>query len=59
MDNELCLGGNGNIEIDLNARMANRHGLIAGATGTGKTITCRYSQMDAPFDRQWEILYDW
>ena len=39
MDNELCLGGNGNIEIDLNARMANRHGLIAGATGTGKTIT--------------------
>ncbi|WP_455206895.1 helicase HerA-like domain-containing protein [Kaarinaea lacus] len=39
MDNELCLGGNGNIELDLNARMANRHGLIAGATGTGKTIT--------------------
>jgi NhaP-type Na+/H+ or K+/H+ antiporter len=27
--------------------------------GTGKTLTCRYSQMDAPFDRQWEILYDW
>ena len=23
------------------ARMANRHGLIAGATGTGKTVTLR------------------
>lgn len=39
MDNELCLGGNGNIKVELNPRMANRHGLIAGATGTGKTIT--------------------
>jgi NhaP-type Na+/H+ or K+/H+ antiporter len=27
--------------------------------GTGKTILRRYSQMDAPFERQWEILYDW
>jgi len=27
--------------------------------GRGKTLTCRYSQMDAPFDRHWEILYDW
>ena len=27
--------------------------------GTGKTLTCRYSQMDAPFDNHWEILYDW
>jgi len=27
--------------------------------GTGKTLTCRYSQMDAPFDHHWEILYDW
>jgi len=26
-------------ELDLNARMGNRHGLITGATGTGKTIT--------------------
>ena len=39
MGNELCLGGNGSIKINLNARMANRHGLIAGATGTGKTVT--------------------
>ena len=28
-------------EISLLARMANRHGLIAGATGTGKTVTLR------------------
>ena len=27
------------IEIFLNPRMANRHGLIAGATGTGKTVS--------------------
>ena len=26
------------IEIFLNPCMANRHGLIAGATGTGKTV---------------------
>ena len=39
MDNELCLGGNGHIKINLNGRMANRHGLIAGATGTGKTVS--------------------
>ena len=26
-------------EIGLLPRMANRHGLIAGATGTGKTVT--------------------
>lgn len=27
--------------------------------GTGKTLTRRFSQLDAPFDRHWEILYDW
>jgi hypothetical protein len=26
--------------------------------GTGKTLTYRYSEMDTPFDRHWEILYD-
>ena len=25
--------------LTINSRMANRHGLIAGATGTGKTVT--------------------
>src|SRR5512139_3145714 len=31
----------GKKEISLLPRMANRHGLIAGATGTGKTVTLR------------------
>ncbi|MBP6115122.1 MAG: DUF853 family protein [Neisseriaceae bacterium] len=30
-----------NVIIELRAKMANRHGLIAGATGTGKTVTLR------------------
>lgn len=33
--------GRGAQEVCLLARMANRHGLIAGATGTGKTVTLR------------------
>jgi DNA helicase HerA-like ATPase len=36
---ELCIGGNDEARVILNPRMANRHGLIAGATGTGKTVT--------------------
>lgn len=39
MDNSLLIGGNGTRQINLDAAMANRHGLIAGATGTGKTVT--------------------
>ncbi len=31
----------GKNEIAILPRMANRHGLIAGATGTGKTVTLR------------------
>ncbi|MCB1922607.1 MAG: DUF853 family protein [Gammaproteobacteria bacterium] len=38
-DNDILLGGNGDRQILLNAGMANRHGLITGATGTGKTVT--------------------
>lgn len=38
-DNKILLGGNGAAQILLNAGMANRHGLITGATGTGKTVT--------------------
>ncbi|MBW9263376.1 MAG: DUF853 domain-containing protein [Candidatus Thiodiazotropha sp. (ex. Lucinisca nassula)] len=38
-DNNILLGGNGDRQIVLNAGMANRHGLITGATGTGKTVT--------------------
>lgn len=28
-------------QLGITAKMANRHGLIAGATGTGKTVTLR------------------
>ncbi|MET0088774.1 MAG: helicase HerA-like domain-containing protein [Candidatus Thiodiazotropha sp.] len=38
-DNQIVLGGNGDRQILLNAGVANRHGLITGATGTGKTVT--------------------
>ena len=31
----------GHQDLDLLGKMANRHGLIAGATGTGKTVTLR------------------
>ena len=39
MTNSILIGGNGTTQVSANARMANRHGLIAGATGTGKTVT--------------------
>ena len=47
------LVGKGNIETYILPYMANRHGLIAGATGTGKTITLKvmaesFSDMGVP-----------
>lgn len=36
---EFLIGGNGQQQVKQNAKMANRHGLITGATGTGKTVT--------------------
>ncbi len=39
MDNGILIGGSTAGQIFLNPRYANRHGLIAGATGTGKTVT--------------------
>jgi hypothetical protein len=35
----LYLGGGADGDVRVLTRMANRHGLIAGATGTGKTVT--------------------
>ncbi len=35
----ITLGGNSQQHVSLNLKMANRHGLIAGATGTGKTVS--------------------
>ncbi len=50
----LLIGGNPEQQhIQLNPKMANRHGLIAGATGTGKTVTLQilaegFSKMGVP-----------
>ncbi|WP_295608899.1 helicase HerA-like domain-containing protein [uncultured Lamprocystis sp.] len=33
------LVGKGQVPVAISLRMANRHGLVAGATGTGKTVT--------------------
>jgi len=38
-ESNLLIGGNLTDQIKLNPKMGNRHGLIAGATGTGKTVT--------------------
>ena len=38
-DKRVLIGGNGARQVLLDAGMANRHGLITGATGTGKTVT--------------------
>ena len=53
-DNKIWIADNDAGEpIFLLPRMANRHGLIAGATGTGKTVTARvmaesFSDMGVP-----------
>lgn len=44
---------NDNAEVCLVPKMANRHGLITGATGTGKTVTLQtlsetFSEMGVP-----------
>ena len=37
--NQLLIGGNGKQTVYMDSSMANRHGMVAGATGTGKTVT--------------------
>ena len=39
MTDGILIGGSDAGQITLNPRYANRHGLVAGATGTGKTVT--------------------
>jgi DNA helicase HerA-like ATPase len=36
---EILIGGQKGIQVIMDAAMGNRHGMISGATGTGKTIT--------------------
>ena len=38
-EGHILLGAAGDQPVSLNLKYANRHGLIAGATGTGKTVT--------------------
>ena len=40
-DSKIILGEAGGKEVFIDAKMANRHGLITGATGTGKTTTLK------------------
>ena len=39
MKKQVLIGGDGDARVVQLAKMSNRHGLIAGATGTGKTVT--------------------
>ena len=39
MAEPILIGKGGTTAVQILPRMANRHGLIAGATGTGKTVT--------------------
>ncbi len=39
MSIEFLIGGNAQTQVQFSAKTANRHGMIAGATGTGKTVT--------------------
>ena len=41
INNKILVGKNENTEANLILRMANRHGLITGASGSGKTITLK------------------
>ncbi len=41
LDQKVYLGKAGDEKISILPKMANRHGLIAGATGTGKTVTLK------------------
>ena len=41
LDQKVLIGKSGEENIYIYPKMANRHGLIAGATGTGKTVTLK------------------
>ena len=40
-DNEIWVASDGETKLCIKTNFANRHGLIAGATGTGKTVTLK------------------
>lgn len=41
VDSKIWVGKSGEERVCIEPKMANRHGLIAGATGTGKTVTLK------------------
>ena len=50
---EILIGANDKTQIIMDAAMGNRHGMISGATGTGKTVTLQilaegYSRLGVP-----------
>ena len=50
---EILIGGQNGTQVIMDAAMGNRHGMISGATGTGKTITLQilaegYSKIGVP-----------
>jgi len=50
---EILIGANSKTQIIMDAAMGNRHGMISGATGTGKTVTLQvlaegYSRLGVP-----------
>ncbi|MBQ0042049.1 MAG: DUF853 family protein [Lachnospiraceae bacterium] len=52
-DNKVYFGKSGEEKVYIYPKMANRHGMIAGATGTGKTVTLKvlaesFSDMGVP-----------
>ncbi len=53
MSINFVIGGNETTQVHFSAKTANRHGMIAGATGTGKTVTLQilaenFSQIGVP-----------
>ncbi len=40
-ESKIWIGTSGEEKVFIYPKMANRHGMIAGATGTGKTITLK------------------
>jgi DNA double-strand break repair helicase HerA and related ATPase len=50
---EILIGGNKDRQLTMDSAMGNRHGMISGATGTGKTVTLQilaesYSRLGVP-----------
>lgn len=53
LDGKIWIGNSGDERVCIEPKMANRHGIIAGATGTGKTVTLKvlaesFSELGVP-----------